>query len=148
VGWIFGIVAVIVIVAIALVAVGKVTAELAAAPRVSVFDLDEAVDYIAERLPLDTAGQLSYDDVRLILGWHLDYLEERGVATEARLDDLPTTPVVTDDDGSVAYVLGRASDAGLDVADEQVVEVLDLQMAYLGAIGAIGGAVPEPPDPV
>ncbi len=146
-GWIFAVVAVLVIVAIALVAVGKVTAELASTPRVSVFDLDEAVAYIADRLPLDTAGQLSYDDVRTILGWHLDYFEERGAATETRLADLPSVPVVTDDDGSVAYVLGRVSDAGLGVADEQVVEVLDLQMAYLGAIGAIGGVVPEPPDP-
>ena len=146
-GWIFAVVAVLVIVGIALVAVGKVTAELAGTTRVSVFDLDEAVGYIADRLALDTAGQLSYDDVRTILGWHLDYFEERGVATENRLDDLPVVPVVTDDDGSVAYVLGRVSDAGLAVADEQVVEVLDLQMAYLDAIGAIGGVVPEPPDP-
>jgi len=147
VGWIFAVVAGLVIVAIALVAVGKVTAELATAPRVSVFDMDEAVEFIADRLSLDAAGQLSYDDVRTILDLHIDYLEERGVATERRLDELPHTPAVTDDDGSVGYVIGRLAGTDAEITDEQVVEVLDLQLEYLGAIGAIGGAVPEPPDP-
>ena len=145
--WIFAVVAVLLVVAIGLVAVGKVTAELAAAPRVSVFDLDEAVDWVADRLPPSTAAQVSYDDVRSILGWHLDHLEEKGIDTEAKLDDLPTAPSITDDDAALGYVLGRASAAGLDLADVYVVEVLDLGLDYLAAIGAIGGVVPGPPDP-
>jgi hypothetical protein len=149
--WVFVAVAAVVVVVIALVAVGKVSAELAARPQLSVFDLEEAVAYVADRLSPATAGQLSYEDVEALLGWHLDYFESRGVADrrDPRLDTRPDTPadatdeeapIVTDDDGSLAFVLGRATEAGLDVTDVQVVEVLDHQMAYLRAIGAIGDA--------
>jgi hypothetical protein len=146
---VFVVVAVLGVVVIALVAVGAVTGRLAGAPRRSVFDLDEAVHYVADRLPGETTAQLSYDDVRSIVGWHLDYLEDKGVAGESdhTLDALPSGPIVTADDESVAYVLGRAGEAGVEVDDVQVVEVVEAELAYLLAIGAIGGPVPTPRDP-
>lgn len=149
-GYAFIVLGALVVVAIGLVAVGRVTAELAAEPRLSVFDLDEAVEWVADRLSTETAGQLSYDDVRTVLGWHLDYLEARGAAFEGPATGTGRSgegPVVTVEDDAVAFVLGKADEAAFDVADERVAEVLDLQMRYLDAIGAIGPAVPEPPDP-
>jgi hypothetical protein len=38
----------------------------------------------------------------------------------------------------VAFVLDRASQAGADFTREQVHAVLDAQMSYLEAIGAVG----------
>jgi hypothetical protein len=137
------------VVAIALVAVGAVTGRLAGEPPTSVFDLDEAVTWVADRLPDELTARLSYDDVRLLLGWHLDYLEAKGVAGESDhdLEDRPSGPVVAGEDEGVAYVLGRAADAGVDFDDVTVVEVLEVGSAYLAAIGAIGAQVPHPVDP-
>ncbi|MEY2588033.1 MAG: hypothetical protein QOJ67_17, partial [Acidimicrobiaceae bacterium] len=55
-------------------------------------------------------------------------------------------PAVVEDDEGVAFVLGRADADGLDVTDEEVAIVLDLELGYLSAIGAIGSAVADPPD--
>jgi hypothetical protein len=58
---------------IAAVAVGSVTGRLARSPRRSVYDLDEAVVFVSERLPDELTAELSYDDVRAVLGFHCDY---------------------------------------------------------------------------
>ncbi|MCU0269345.1 MAG: hypothetical protein MUF83_11950 [Acidimicrobiales bacterium] len=134
----------LVVVAIALVAVGRVTARLNAEPPLPVYDLEQAVEHVAEHLPFDVSAQLGYDDVRAILSWHLDYLEAKGVAAEQEWDQLPVGPLVAADDEGVAYVLGRAEEAGLEVEDTQVVEVLEAEVDYLRAIGAIGSPVPPP----
>jgi hypothetical protein len=143
----FVVLTVVVVAAIALVSVGGVTARLAAAPPRSLFDLDEAVGFVAERLSFEASAQLSYDDVRALLGWHLDYLEARGVADEAAGAEavVGRTAVAADDEG-LAFVLGRAAEAGLEVDDVAVVEVLEAEEAYLAAIGAVGDAV-EAGDP-
>jgi hypothetical protein len=137
------------VVVIGLIAVGAVTSRLAEEPKRSVFDLEEAVQYIAERLPPDVTAELSYDDVAAVVAWHLDYLENKGVAgrSDHDLDELPTGPTVTDDDESVAYVIGRANDAGMELQDVHVFEVLEAEQQYLRAIGAIGSEVPSPIDP-
>jgi hypothetical protein len=139
---VFVVVTVLAVAVIGLVSVGGVTARLAKAPPRSLFDLDEAVGYVADRLPPHAAGQLSYDDLRLVLGWHLEYLEAKGVADEDG-DAAPVgdRAVVAGDDEGVAYVLGRAGDAGVEVDDVAVVEVVEAEGAYLEAIGALGGTV-------
>jgi hypothetical protein len=146
---VFVVVAVLGVVAIGLVAVGAVTGRLSTQPKRSVFDLEEAVAFIAERLPDEATAQLSYGDVSDIVGWHLDYLENKGVAGESDhdLEALPVGPIVTDDDEGVAYVIGRAAERGLEADDVQVFQVLEIELQYLHAIGAVGGAVPTPVDP-
>lgn len=146
---VFVVVAAIVVIAIGLIAVGAVTGRLADEPARSVFDLDEAVQYVADRLPDDVTASLSYDDVGSIIAWHLDYLEQKGVAGESDhdLESLPQGPVVTADDEAVAYVIGRANDVGTELDDVHVFEVLAAEQDYLRAIGAIGGEVPAPRDP-
>jgi hypothetical protein len=145
---VFLVVAAVVVVIIGLIAVGSVTGRLVAEPRRSVFDLDEAVDYVAERLPDDVTSRLTFDDVRAVIGWHLDYLEEKGVAGESDhvIETLPSGPIVTADNEGIAYVLGRAGEAGVEVTDVEVVEVLEAELGYLRAIGAIGGELPTPRD--
>lgn len=145
----FIVVIVVVVVGIGLVAVGAVTGRLAAEPPTSVFDLDEAVHYVADRLPDDVTAVLSYDDVRSLLGWYLDYLEVKGVAGESDhdLEGRPSGPIVAGEDEGVAYVLGRATEFGVEVDDVQVLQVVEAGVDYLTAIGAIGTEVPPPPDP-
>src|SRR3954471_17214039 len=131
------VVAVVLILVIAVVAVGAVVNRLAVEAPVSVFDEDEAVEWIADRLPVAVASQITHDDVRALVLWHLEYFESEGVATETAFEDSPDGVIVAEDD-SLAYVLGKASDAELDVDDAQVVAVLETERASLEAIGAIG----------
>lgn len=142
----FVVLAVAAVVAIGLVAVGRLTYRLEDEAPTSVYDVAEAVEFVADRLPDDITAQLSYDDVRDMLLWHLDYLEDRGVAREFG-DNVTSGPLVAAEDEGLAYVLGKATDADMVVEDTWVVQVLDASSAYLEAIGAIGGKVPEPPDP-
>jgi hypothetical protein len=148
----FVVLTIVVVAVIGLISVGRVTYRLADAPPPSLFDLDEAVNFVAEQLPFEVSARLSYDDVRLVVGWHLDYLEAKGVAAET--DEALALglgqkggPVVAADDEGVAYVLGRAEAADVDIDDVEVVLVLEAERAYLEAIGAIGSPVEPPLDP-
>jgi hypothetical protein len=129
---------------IALVAVGRESFTLGAQPKQALFDLEEAVEFVADRLPDDVTAVLTYDDVRSILRWHLEYLRDRGVP--ARRDQTGGGPVVVEDDEGVAWVLGKADEAGLEVTDADVAVVLETELAYFEAIGAIGGEAPGLPE--
>jgi len=136
------VVAVVAVVVIGLVTVGRVTYRLEAEPPTSVYDLAEATEFVADRLPDDVTAQLSYEELRDMLVWHLDYLEDRGVARDSG-DNVTSGPLVAAEDDALAYVLGRAGDAGIEVEDVWVVQVIDASGAYLEAIGAVAGEVPE-----
>jgi len=138
-----GAVAVVLVVVIALVAVGREAFTMAAQPKQAHFDLEEAVNFVADRLPDEVTAILTFDDVRSILRWHLEYLRDRGVPV--RRDQNAGGPVVVEDDEGVAWVLGKADEAGLEVTDVEVAVVLDVELAYFQAIGAIGGEAPGLP---
>jgi len=144
---VFAVLALAVVVIIALVTVGRITGELVDTAPTSVYDLDEAVAFVADRLPDEVTAQLSFDDVRALLTWHIDYLEERGVARRQGVNELAAGPLVATENDAVASVLGRAATAGMELSDVWVVLVLDADAAYLEAIGAIGPELPMPPDP-
>ncbi|MGH9117046.1 MAG: hypothetical protein ACRD0A_03950 [Acidimicrobiales bacterium] len=137
--WVFFVVAAVLVVIIALVAVGREAFTMGAQPRQAVFDLDEAVEFVAEHLPRSVTARLSYDEVRRLLAWHLEYLRSRGVPrTRETASDNGSDAVVIDEDEPVAYVLMRAEAAGIDADADDVVAVLDAETAYFTAIGAIG----------
>jgi len=138
--WIIFAVTGLVIFVVAAVTIGAVVGRLSVAPPTSVYDEDEAVEWIADRLPFEVAAQITHDDVRQLISWHLDYLEAEGIATEAAYADAPDDVLLGDDDG-LAYVIGRASQADLDLDDAHIAVVLDTERAYLRAIGAIGPPV-------
>jgi len=144
---VFAIVTAVLVVVIALVAVGQVTGRLAAQAPPSVYAVDEAVDFVAERLSDEATAQLSFDDVRELLQWHIEYLADRGIAVGKGDDRLVSGPLIAAEDDALAYVLGRAGEAAMEVDDLLVVEVLDANEAYLRAIGAIGPAIAPEPRP-
>ena len=144
--WIWIVLAALVCFVIAAVTTGGVTGSLAVRPRRSVYDLEEAVEFVADRLPEDLTAELSYDDVRAVLLAHCDYLASKGVASEKTADDIGDALVVVPDDEPVAWVLGRLEDQGVEIADADVVTVLDVEERYYEAIGAIGPRVSGPED--
>ena len=137
-----------VVVAIALVAIGRVVGELGDRPRSAVFDLAQALDHVAERLPSEVTARLSYDDVRHLLGWQIDYLGANGVAVEAGSDADPVAVddlVVVDQGDMLSVLVARAGERGCEYTEAEVTAVLVAGMDYLSAIGALGGAA-TPPD--
>ena len=133
--------AVLGVVVLALVVVGRETFRLRTSARPAVFDLEEAVDFIADRLDESVAGRLTLDDVRWILRADVDLLER---ATE---DPDAEGPEVVDEDDAVARILERADAEDRDLEDADIAAVLDGRSAYLEAIGAVGPQVSGPEDP-
>jgi hypothetical protein len=147
VGLVWIILALAVVLLIAAVVVGRETDRLAGAPPRPVFDLDEAVAWVARHLPFEVSAQLSHDDVRQILRWNLDYFRSKGVTGNGSSASSPATEVVVGGGETVDNVLAKARTAGLDYTAPQVHAVLDAQMAYLEAIGALGPAPPRDDPP-
>jgi len=86
---------------------------------------------------------LSHADVRNIIDWNLEYFRSKGVSGNGSSPHLDG-PVVVGGAETVDFVLARAQQVGTSYTAAQVHAVLDAQMTYLEAIGAIG---PEaPPD--
>lgn len=131
--------------AIAAVAIGREARRLDAVPPAPVFDPDEAVEYVANHLPFEVSAQLSYDEVRRLLDWHLDYIRMKGLSANGSTPSI-TSPVVVGGAEALRYVLDRATAAGFEVSGTEVHAVLEAQMDYLEAIGAVGPAAP--PDDI
>ena len=128
---------------IAAVVIGREARRLDAVPPEPVFDIDEAVDWVADHLPFEVSAVLSHDDVRRIIDWNLEYFRSKGVSGNGHGPHVEG-PVVVGGAETVAHVLYKAESIGSPYTPAQVHAVLDAQMAYLEAIGAIG---PEaPPD--
>ena len=123
--------------AIAYVIVGREfrTHEKAEAPIL--FDIDSAVAWIADQLPAEMQAALSYEDVRRIVQWNIDFMKARGVIANGH-KPVSTGPVVVGGAESAEYILKHASESGLEVSAEYVHTVLEAQVAYLEHIGAVG----------
>jgi len=135
---VFAVLALVIIFVIAAVAIGRETGRLDAQPPRPVFDMDEAVEWIGDRLPFEVGAELSHDDVRTILGFSLEHyrmttLRSNGHGSEPRDDE-----VVVGEAETLAYVLERCRETGRSWDTVHVRAVLDAQMAYLDAIGALG----------
>lgn len=139
----FVVLAVALVFAVAAVVVGREARRLDAVPPRPVFDLDEAVEWVADRLPFEVSAVLSHDDVRRIIDWNLEFFRMKGVSGNGH-STMTEGPVIVGGAETVDYVLRRAQAVGVPYTAPQVHAVLDAQMTYLEAIGAVG---PEaPPD--
>ena len=135
------IVGAVVVTAIALVAVGQVVGRMADDRPPAVYDLHDASVWVGDRLPDEVTARLSYDDVARVLGWHLDWFGEVGAASrfgqELAGDAVRREGAIAPDDAAIDAVVARSlAENGPDAVD--VVCILDLQMRYLVAIGAVG----------
>jgi hypothetical protein len=131
---------------IAAVVVGREARRLdAVAPR-TVYLLEEAVEYVADRLPAFAQAELTHDDVRQLLRWHMASLHAKGLQPDHVVDrpqDI-SDPVVVDDLGFVGELIHRAEQSGMTVRDEDVAVVVEAHLTYLDAIGAVGPPADDP----
>ena len=134
------VVSVVLVVAIALIVVGREARRLdTVAPRTA-YLLDGAVQYVADSIAPASQARLSHADVRALVLLHLERLSARGLAPEDvtdRRQDLEL-PLFVDETDEIGYLLGVASASGLDVEDEDVAAVLAAHLRYLDSVGAIG----------
>ena len=130
---------------IAAVTVGREARRLdAVAPR-AVYELDEAVDFVADSLPTGAQARLTHDEVRILLRAHMAQLRRQGFQPPVAVDQVQeiVDPVVIDETDAVAYLIGQADLLGIAVTDEDVAHVVEAHLAYLDAIGAVGPEADE-----
>jgi len=141
---IYAVIVAVVVFTIAAFVIGREARRLDAVPPRPVFDMDEAVAWVADHLPFEVSAVLSHTDVRNIIDWNLEYFRSKGVSGNGSTPHLEGQVVVGGAE-TVDWVLAKAQTVGTTYTAAQVHAVLDAQMTYLEAIGAIG---PEaPPDP-
>jgi hypothetical protein len=138
--------AAVVVFVIAAVTVGREARRLdAVAPR-TVYVLDDAVDYVADRVPPQTQARVTHDEVRLLLRLHMGELRAKGLVPPGVVDheqDI-VEPVVLEETGDAGHLMGRADAADIEVGDVDIIHIVDAHFAYLDAIGAVGP--PAEPD--
>lgn len=122
---------------------GRLTLE----PPPVTFSLDEAYDWVVERVPDEVAATLTPDDVRRILRFQSEYFAQRGVSGNGHTDPAVAPQVVVVGPDVVDYILERAAATGDAFIPEQVYPVIEVQFEYLRAIGAVSTPVEGPLDP-
>jgi hypothetical protein len=139
--WVFVVAAAVVTFVIAAVVVGREARRLdAVAPR-SVYLVDEALEFVAEYLPAETQARLTPDELERLLTFHMRWLHAKGLQPSNVVDrrqDIRDLVIVGEDD-LVAYLLGEADRAGIEIIDDvDIVNVVEAHLAYFDAIGAVG----------
>ena len=141
ISWVFTALAALVTFVVAAVVIGREARRLdAVAPR-AVYDIDQAVEFVSERIPRASQARLTPEEVAQLLTFHLRWLHDKGLQPDDVIDrrqGLERTTIITDD-SVVGYLLGLAEANGVEVLDDvDVVNVVDAHFGYFDVIGAIG----------
>jgi hypothetical protein len=139
--YVFLVLSIICVFVIAAVVIGREARRLdAVAPRV-VYEIDAAVEFVAELLPAETQARLTLDELRELLIGHMNWLSERNLVPQDVIDrrqDIDS-PLVVDETHLAAHLLNEATKRGVEVLDDvDVIHVVDAHNAYFAAIGAVG----------
>jgi hypothetical protein len=143
--WVFAVSAAVATFAIAAGTIGREAHRLdAVAPR-AVYQLDEAVDFVSDRLPPASQARLTPLEVETLLVAHVRWLHEHGLQPDRAVDarQAISDQVVVSEDALVAHLLGVADEAGVELLDDvDAVNVVDAHLRYFEAIGAVGPPAP------
>ncbi|CAI8350198.1 MAG: Uncharacterised protein [Acidimicrobiales bacterium AG-410-I20] len=147
--WLFIVLGVLLVVAIAFAFVGATTNRLQQNAQPVVFEVEDAVDWVAEQLPDEAAGQLTYSEVVTITRWWLEYFDQIGLTTEHGQEigdealSEETQEKIAELDDAVDYVVARSLEQEEPLDSVAVVVVVDLLRIYLAEMGAITGISEE-----
>ena len=140
------VVAVLIVFAIAAGAIGREAHRLDAfAPR-TVYELEEATQFVADRLPPQSQARLTHDEVRELLRAHVRWLHAKGLQPFDVMEHVQdiSTPVVIDEDSAIGYLIGVAAAEGIEVDDIELANVTEAHLEYLAEIGAVGPPADDP----
>ena len=139
-----GMLALGIVIGVAAYFVVREAGRIAREPPPALFDVDDAFDWVVQHVPDDVAATLTPDDVRRILDFQLEYFQRTGVSGNGKSGHSHVHgPIVIGEAEAVAFILERAAATGEAYLPEQVYAVVEIQLAYLRSIGAIG----PPADP-
>ncbi len=143
--WVFVAVSVLLVFAIAAGAIGREAHRLdAIAPRAA-YQLDEAVDFVCDRLPEESQARLTPEEVEQLLVFHMQWLHSQGLQPDQAVDQqqLIDETVVVTEDALTAYLIGESERTGLELLDDvDAVNVVEAHLDYFEAIGAVGPQAP------
>lgn len=142
----YAVVSAVLVFLIAAIVVGREARRLdAVAPR-AVYEIEQALSFVSDALPEITQARLTPDELAELLRLHLVWLHERGLQPDRVIDrkqDIEQ-PIVVTDDALIAFLLGAAETAGVQLLDDvDIVNVVDAHLAYFDAIGAVGPTADE-----
>ncbi|MEM9745855.1 MAG: hypothetical protein AAF945_04100 [Actinomycetota bacterium] len=142
---VFAVVSALLVFVIAAVTVGREAHRLdAVAPR-AVYALDEAVDFVCDRLPESSQARLTPGEVEQLLLFHMRWLHAQGLQPGDVVDrrqHIDESVVITED-SLTAYLLGEADRNDVDLLDDvDAVNVVNAHLQYFEAIGAVGPQAP------
>ena len=141
--WVVAGVVGVIIFAIASIVIGRETFRLEHVAPKPTFDIDKATTWIGDNLPDEVTAQISYDDVRSILTWSLEFFKTKGVQANG-VDRVISSPVVIGSAETVDWVMLRAAANGSTISPVEIHAVLDAQFKYLDVIGAVGPLANDP----
>ena len=137
----FIVLAAVAVFAIAAGSIGREAHRLdAIAPR-AVYRLDEATDFVCDRLPTESQARLTPVEVGALLVAHMGWLHTNGLQPDRVVDLVQSidTPLVADEDALLAHLFAAADEVGVEVLDDvDIVSVLRCHHEYFDAIGAVG----------
>ena len=102
-----------------------------------VYGVEESIAFVNDHLSHEAAQVLKTSDVRLMLEWSIQFLQDPEV--RARSD----VPLVAGGRDAARFVQDRSLEAGVAYDGELVMEVLRLQNDYLASLGAVGDTVAD-----
>jgi len=139
--WLFIVVSVIGVFLIAALTIGREARRLDTfAPR-AVYEIEQAAEFVAERLPDTTQSHLTMEELAQLLVLHMNWLHTKGLLPDGvieRKQDIDDEIIISEE-SLVGYLLGEAERVGVEILDDvDVVSVTDAHLQYFEAIGAVG----------
>ena len=134
-----------IVIAIAAFFVTREATRIANEPPPALYHLDDALAWVVDHLPDDVAATLTVDDVRRILEAQVDFFKRKGVSSNGSTA-YPPGNVVIGGSETVEFILERCAATGEAYLPEQVFGVIETQLSYLRAIGAVGPPAKVDPD--
>ncbi len=105
--------------------------------------MDEAYAWVVRHLDELVASTLTPDDVRSILRYQVEFFGRQGVTQNGSAPNLASDVVIGTSE-TVAYILERGATDGNEYLPEQIYPVVETQLAYMRAIGAVGPRLTRP----
>ncbi len=136
-----GIVCLLISFLFASVTVGREARRLDSFSPVPVYEVEQAVAFVAEKLPAEVSARVSFWDVRRILDLSREDHDAYGLSSESLVvrgpDHVVNELVVVSDDRN-HRIASLAMAQFSDLSADDVQAVLDAELDYLHSIGAIG----------
>ena len=103
--------------------------------------LDDAVAFVAAKLPSESQARLTFDELQQLLVAHMRWLHAKGLQPADVIDrpqDIDDQLVVSEDT-LTAWLLAEAERLEIELLDDvDAVRVVQAHLAYFDEIGAVG----------